>query len=92
MFLGEGQPPDPHRDPHDEMCGKVQKAPERREFLLSGAFCCLGASHDLCHEAAHRLSCLILFLPGGVSIGSQGEARVIVPQHTANGFYVHAIL
>ena len=60
--------------------------------LLSGAFCCLGVSHDLCHEVAHRLSCLILFLPGGVGVGSQGEARIIVPQHTANGFYIYAIL
>ena len=33
-----GQLPDPHRDPHNEMCGKSQRAPERRLCLRSGIF------------------------------------------------------
>ena len=31
-----GQLPDPHRDPHAEMRGKGERAPERRFCLLSG--------------------------------------------------------
>ena len=48
--------------------------------------------HHLCHEAAHGLSGFILLLAGGVGVGSQGEARVVVPQHGRNRFYIDAIL
>ena len=87
-----GQPHDPHHDPHVEMCGKIYKAPKRRQCLLSGAFCCLDVSPDLCHEAAHCLSCLILFLPCSVGVGSKGESGIIVPQHERNRFCINAIL
>ena len=52
-------------------------------------FFCL---HDLRHEAAHRLCGLVLLLPRGVGVGTEREARVVVPEHTADGFDVHAIL
>lgn len=58
-----------------------RKSPIRR-FLL----------HHLCHEAAHGLGGFILLLAGGVGVGAQGEARVVMAQHTADGFHVHAVL
>ena len=87
-----GQLPDPHRDPHNEMCGKSQRAPERRLCLLSGIFAPFFCLHDLCHKTAHRLCGLVLLLPCGVGVGSQGESRIIVPQHTADRFHVHTVL
>ena len=87
-----GQPPDPHRDPHNEMCGKSQRAPERRLCLLSGIFAPFFCLHDLRHEAAHRLCCLVLLLPCSVGVGAESESGVIVAEHTADGFDVHAIL
>ena len=48
--------------------------------------------HDLCHEISHRLCRSILLLPGGVGIGAEGEARVVVSQHTADRFHIHSVL
>ena len=48
--------------------------------------------HHLCHEAAHRLSGFILLLAGGVGVGSQGEARVVVPLHRGHGFHIYTVL
>ena len=31
-------------------------------------------------------------IPCGVGVGAEGEARIVVPEHTADYFYVHAIL
>ena len=87
-----GQLPDPHRDPHNEMCGKSQRAPERRLCLLSGIFAPFFCLHDLRHEAAHRLCCLVLLLPCSVGVGAECESSVIVAEHTADGFDVHPIL
>ena len=36
---------------------------------------------DLCHKISHGLRCLILHLPGGMSIGSERESGIIVTQH-----------
>ena len=52
----------------------------------------LFCSHHLCHEAAHFLRGLLLHLPCDVGVGAESEARVVVPEHTADGFDVHAIL
>ena len=60
--------------------------PPLRYFSLF--FC----SHDLRHEAAHGLCGFILLLTGGVSVGTEREACIVVPQHTADGFHVHAVL
>ena len=79
-----GQLPDPHPDPHNEMCGKSQRAPERRLCLLSGIFAPFFCLHDLRHEAAHFLRSLLLHLPCGVGVGAEREARVVVPEHTAD--------
>ena len=49
-------------------------------------------SHHLHHETAHGFHRLILHLPGGVSVGTKREARVIVSQHTGDRLDVHAIL
>ena len=48
--------------------------------------------YDLCHAAAHSFCCLILNLPGGVGVGAEGEACIVVPQHTADSFDVYAVL
>ena len=86
-----GQLPDPHRDPHAEIHGKGERAPERK---LSPFRCsaCLRDLSDLCHEAAHFLCGLLLHLPCDVGVGAEGEARVVVPEHTADGFDVHPVL
>ena len=55
-------------------------------------WCNLISSHHLCHEAAHGLCGFILFLASGMGVGAQGETRVIVAQHTADGFYIHTVL
>ena len=81
MGQNVGQPPDPHCDPHNEMCGKSQRAPERRLCLLSGIFAPFFCLHDLRHEVAHCLCGFVLLLPCGVGVGSQGESRVIVTEH-----------
>ena len=35
---------------------------------------------------------MVLDLPGGVGIGAEGEARVVVPKHTADRFHIYAVL
>ena len=71
--------------------GKSRRAPERK---LSPFRCsaCLWDLSDLCHEAAHFLRGLLLHLSCGVGVGAEGEARVVVPEHTADGFDVHPVL
>ena len=53
---------------------------------------CLWDLSDLCHEAAHFLRGLLLHLPCDVGVGSQGESRVVVTQHAADGFHIHTVL
>ena len=55
-------------------------------------WCSLISSHHLRHEAAHGLCGFVLLLPCGVGVGTQREARVVVTQHTADGFDVHTVL
>ena len=76
---------------YNEMRGKSQRAPERK-LLPFRCSACLWDLSDLCHEAAHFLRGLLLHLPCDVGVGSQGESRVVVPEHTADGFDVHAVL
>ena len=52
--------------------------------LLSGIFASFFCSHHLRHEAAHFLRGLLLHLPCDVGVGAEGEARVVVPEHTAD--------
>ena len=53
------------------------------------SFFCL---HHLRHEAAHRLCGFVLLLPRSVGVGAECEARVVVPEHTADGFHIYAVL
>ena len=52
---------------------------------------CLGL-HGLCHEAAHLFCGLLLHPVGGVGVDTQGEARVVVAQHTGYRFHIDAVL
>ena len=73
------------------MRGKNQRAPERK-LLPFRCSACLRDLSNLCHEAAHFLCGLLLHLPCGVGVGAERKAGVVVTQHTADGFDVHAIL
>ena len=74
-----------HRVPIDSKSAGEEALPPLRYFV----FFCL---HDLCHEAAHRLRGFVLLLTGGVGVGTEREACIVVPQHTADSFHVHAVL
>ena len=68
------------------------KSTGEEAFAFSPVFLVLFCSHDLRHEAAHRLCGLVLLLPCGVGVGAECESSVIVAEHTADGFDVHAVL
>ena len=75
---------------HGERCGNDTRAPE----IKSGApavrrFC---FSNHLRHEATYGPDGLVLLLTGGVGIGAEGKARVVVPQHGEYRFHIHAVL
>ena len=60
---------------------------------MPGAFGVAGVLlHHLRHETAHGFRCLILHLPGSVGVGTQGETRVVVAQHTGDRLDVHTVL
>ena len=50
------------------------------------------ALHHLAHEISHGFRGLVLHLPSGVGVGSEGEACVIVAKHTGNRLDVHTVL
>ena len=83
---------DPHAEPHAEMSGEGQRAPDRKFRLPAWLFRCFFALHDLYHKIPHRLRRLILLLPGGVGVGAEGEACVVVAQHTGDRFHIHPVL
>ena len=72
---------------------KEPKSTGEEAFAFSPVFLmfffCL---HYLRHEAAHGLCGFILLLPCGVGVGSQGESRIVVAEHTADSFHIHAVL
>ena len=70
-------------DPLAEIRGKGKSAPERKLFPLRCSACLRDLS-NLRHEAAHFLRGLLLHLPCDVGVGAEGEARVVVPEHTAD--------
>lgn len=49
-----------------------------------------GGCRDRFHKAADLLSRTSLHIVGDVRIGVQREARAVVPQHTGQGFHIHA--
>ena len=83
---------DPHRDPHAEMSEEGQRVPDRKFRLPAWLFCRFSVLHDLCHKISHCLCRPILLLPGGMGIGAESEACVVVSQHTADGLDVYTIL
>ena len=61
--------------------------------FLPGVFGAVGLRlHDLRHKATHGFRRLILHLPGGVGVGAEGEACVVVAQHTGDRLDVHPVL
>ena len=75
------------------------KCPERdRECqtgssaFLPGFFAAFSSLHDPRHEVSHRLRRPILLLPGGVGVGAEGEARIVVSQHTGDRFHIYTVL
>lgn len=82
-----------HTVTHMRKCADRFKEHRRGGFAPSPIFLmfCF-CSHDLRHEAAHRLCGFVLLLPCCVGVGSQSESRVVVPQHTADGFDVYSVL
>ena len=74
-----------------EMHGKGERAPERK-LLPFRCSACLWDLSDLRHEAAHRLCGLVLLLPCGVGVGSQGESCIVVTEHRRHRFYIYTIL
>ena len=82
-----------HTVTHTRKCADRFKEYRRGGFAFSPIFLMFFfCSHHLCHEAAHFLRGLLLYLPCDVGVGSQGEARVVVSQHAADGFDVYSVL
>ena len=48
--------------------------------------------HGLRHKAAHFLRGVLLHLPGGVGVGGEREACVVMSQHAGNRLDVDAVL
>ena len=82
-----------HTVTHTRKCPDGFEEYRRGSFcLLSGIFTPFFCLHDLRHEAAHRLCGFVLLLPRSVGVGAESESGVIVAEHTADGFDVHAVL
>ena len=67
-----------------------KRAGQEAQGFLPGFF--LSALHDLLYEVPHGLGGFVLFLPGGVGVGSQGKSGVEVAQHGGHGFHIHTVL
>ena len=67
-------------DPHREMHGKGERAPERKSLPFRCAACLRDLS-NLRHEAAHFLRGLLLHLSCGVGVGAESESGVVVTEH-----------
>ena len=73
--------------------GKTAESARERRFAFSPALFSFSVFlHDLRHKIPHHLSGFILLLPGGMGVGFQGEACIVVPQHSGDGFDVHTVL
>ena len=82
-----------HTVTHTTKCVERFKEHRRGGFcLLSGIFVPFFCLHDLRHKTAHGLCGLVLLLPRSVGVGAECKSGVIVAEHTADGFDVHAIL
>ena len=81
-----------HTVTHTRKCPDRPKEYRRGGFASSPVFLSSFCSHDLRHKAAHCLCGLVLLLPCCVGVGAESEARIVVAQHTADSFYVYAVL
>ena len=82
-----------HTVTHTPKCPERDRECQTGSFaFLSGFFVAFSALHDLRHEISHRLCRSVLLLPSGVGVGAEGEACVIVAQHTADRFHIYTIL
>ena len=82
-----------HTLTHTRKCHNRRKAYQRGSFAFPPVlFRVLFCLHHLRYEAALGLRCLVLLLAGGVGVGAESEPRIVVPQHTADSFHVHAVL
>ena len=82
-----------HTVTHTPKCPKRDRECQTgNPAFLPGVFAAFPALHDLRHKIPHRLRRPVLLLPGGVGVGTEGEARVVVSQHTADRFHVYTVL
>ena len=81
-----------HTLTHTRKCPDRPKEYRRGGFASSPVFLFSFCSHHLCHEAAHGLCGFVLLLTGGVGVGAESESGIVVAQHAADGFYIHAVL
>ena len=82
-----------HTVTHTPKCSERDRECQTGSFaFLSGFFVSFPVLHDLRHKIPHRLRRPVLLLPGGVGVGAEGEARVVVSQHTVDRFYVYTVL
>jgi len=70
----------------------VQSAPASLPKSAKGTQYALWNLQYWGHEVVHDFRRLILHLVGGVGVGAQGEACVVVAQHAGDGLHVYAIL
>ena len=80
------------------MSHEDQRPPDRKSgglfcvFLVSGNCFAFEVLHHLCHNFTHGDRRGVLGLPGGMRVGAEREASVVVTQHGGNGLHIHAIL
>ena len=80
---------EPNRDPKAERSGKYRRGADDAICPSPAVFCGL---HGLADDAADGVGGGTLHLRRSVGVGAQGKSRVVVAQHTADGFHVYAIL
>jgi len=77
----------------------MRKQPKRnkdhRTGILFGGLAIFGeilGLYHLCHSFTHGDRRGVLGLPGGMRVGAEREASIVVTQHGGNGFRIHAVL
>ena len=82
-----------HTVTHTAKCPERDRERQTGSFaFLPGFFAGFFALHNLCHKISHGFRSPVLLLPGSVGVGAEGEAGVVVAQHTADCFHIHAVL